>query len=94
MPFRPAVISLAVRPVFRLVLGTGIEPARDCSHSALNAARLPIPPPELVFLSTPKGLALATPKMALAREGLWRINGSETDGGVGWEQGGHEVRSF
>jgi hypothetical protein len=23
---------------------TGIEPARDCSHQALNLARLPIPP--------------------------------------------------
>jgi hypothetical protein len=34
---RLARLADSVRP-------TGIEPARDCSHQALNLARLPIPP--------------------------------------------------
>ena len=32
------------------VLGTGVEPARSCEHMDLNHARLPIPPPEQIWL--------------------------------------------
>src|SRR5262245_5737944 len=45
---------------------TGLEPARPCGHQALNLARLPIPPPRLVYLEIiPPLVALSRPRQLI-----------------------------